>query len=214
LASGVIEYVTNVTLQCGVQPARYDLTSGLGRRFLFITYIPRKEDFQLLKLARRRGKARKFNPVYTDHIRSEIAKLVSRVNQIEEVEFTEKVYGAFDRLGLVHYEDQLFERLMVGYTVMRGRFGKTLRVDLDKEAWRLLQRAAKARRDVQRGAAYLQVYTILKENGGEADVGYVRERLLLYGLDWEQSSELISTMLRIGLLKRSGSLIRLPGYWR
>ncbi|GAH74472.1 unnamed protein product, partial [marine sediment metagenome] len=48
LASGPIKYQTFVTLQTGVQPARFNLSSGLGRRLLFIEFIPTRKDWNTL----------------------------------------------------------------------------------------------------------------------------------------------------------------------
>ena len=61
LAAGKIEYQTNFTLWTGVQPARYQLSSGLARRFLFLLFIPNFKDIQAFKVNRRLAKNVKTN---------------------------------------------------------------------------------------------------------------------------------------------------------
>jgi len=43
MAAGIIDFDTNFTMWGGVQPARYELAGGMGRRMLFLLNIPDKE---------------------------------------------------------------------------------------------------------------------------------------------------------------------------
>jgi len=208
LAAGELKYQTNVTLQTGVQPARYDLSSGLGRRLFFIQFIPSLKDFETLKFARRRAKGLRFNPVRTDRIRREVRLLKQRLNEIEEIEFDESVFNLFDLLKMIHYEEPLFERLLIGYYVMKGRFGETLRISAkDKEARRLVIEGYNHRKQIRRGAEFAEVMILLNEADGAMNIVDLKERLLLFGLDWNQASNLLYEMMRVGFLKMHGEKV-------
>lgn len=209
LAAGEISYQTNVTLQTGVQPARFDLSSGLGRRLFFVLFIPTKKDFETLKYARRRAKGIRYNPVRTDLIRREVRKLKQRVNEIDEISFDEEVFRLFDDLGMIHYEEPLFERLLIGYRIMKGDFSKELKITLDPEATRLIREGYRFRKETGRGAQFTQVVIMLRENNGEMDQVALKERLLYLGLDWDQSTQLLYDMSRIGFIRMTGNTVKL-----
>ncbi|RLE67016.1 MAG: hypothetical protein DRJ38_00150 [Thermoprotei archaeon] len=217
LASGEIRYVTHVTLQCGVQPARYDMSGGLGRRFLFIVFIPSERDFETLKWARRAATGKRLNPLRVDRIRMGIRDIIRKLDKVQDVEIDERLYRFFDRktdqFRILHFEEELWERLAIGYTVMRGRVDRVLRVTVDDELLRIIERAVADRRKVQRGAAYLQVFVALKDLGGEATPRELRDRLTWYSLDWSQSSPLIADLMRMGALEHSGNKVKLAWSW-
>ena len=209
LAAGDVKYETNLTLWCGTQPARFDLTSGLGRRFLFLEFIPTRTDFQLLKIARRRSKNIAFNPIRTQRIRGEIKRLLKEVEKIKKVEFDPKVFKFFDKLEIIHYEEMLMERLLIGYHIMRGRFGKTLTVTLDDIAKQLVIRAKRFRDSIRRGSEFSEVLQILREHGGKMYLTDLKERLLYYGKDWSQSTQIIQEMLRMRAIRLRGEYVEL-----
>ena len=72
LAAGKIEYQTNLSLWTGVQPARYELSSGLARRFLFLLLIPNFNDIKQFKLNRRSSKNVKTNTLTLGKLKAAI----------------------------------------------------------------------------------------------------------------------------------------------
>ena len=209
LAAGDIRYQTNITIWAGCQPARFDLTSGLGRRFLFIEFIPTRLDFQLLKIARRRSKNKAYNPVRTKRIRLELRRFKDEVGKIEKVVFDPKVYEFFDKYNIVHYEEMLMERLLLGYTLMRGRIGKTVYVTLDDISRQLILREMKYRESIRRGSEFAEVIMIMREHGGKMKMLELKERLLYYGKDWTQSTQLIQQLARMKVLRLHGDEVEL-----
>jgi hypothetical protein len=204
-----IEYRTNITLFAGVQPARYDLSSGLGRRFFFLSFIPTARDFQEFKVSRRTGRGVRYNPFRSNLIRLELKQLQDRLNTVEEIEFADRVDKLFDECDLLHYEEMLFERLLIGYAVMKGWIEKTLKVDVDDEARRLVQEGVKHRREIQKGAEFAMVVSVIAEHGGKITRQLLSDRLLKYGLDWREAGELISEMLRLHLIGFDGQRVYL-----
>ena len=204
-----IEYKTYFTLFAGVQPARYDLSSGLGRRFLFLTFVPGKSDFQQMKLARRGARGQYYNLTRTQRIREGINRLRLKLNSVEEVAFDDSVDKTLDELDLMHFEEQLFERIVIGYNVMRGNFDKTLRLTVDDECKRLLQTAALYRKQVQRGAQYMVVLECLRDLGGSAELRDLYDRLVKYGMDWKESGSVLEEMFRLRMIRVVGGKVSL-----
>jgi len=209
LAAGEISYQTNITLFTGCQPARFDLSSGLGRRFFFVQFIPSKWDFKLLTAARRQAKGARYNPLRTERIRAALRQLKSQISEIEEVVFDESVYELFDKHNVIHYEEPLYERLLIGYHLMRGDFGKRLYISLDSTARRLCEQEIAWRNQIRRGSEFSEVFLVLREHGGKMLLTELKDRLLQYGLDWSQSSQLIAELQRLKALRVRGEIVEL-----
>ncbi|MHA1615452.1 MAG: hypothetical protein ACTSYJ_11455 [Candidatus Thorarchaeota archaeon] len=209
LAAGSISYQTNVTLITGVQPARYDLSAGLGRRFFFLLFIPTANDLRKLKLSRRKAKGLRYNPMRLETIRREIRNIKFKVDQIQEVEWKESVYKLLDDLDIPHYEESLYERLMIGYHIMRDRFDRTLTISAnDPELRALVVRARNFRNLIKKGAEFAEVLSLLKDNKGSLPIDVLKDKLAIFGLDWRQSSELINEMCRLRLIRIKNGIVR------
>jgi light-regulated signal transduction histidine kinase (bacteriophytochrome) len=92
---------------------------------------------------------------------------------------------------------------------MKGWIGKSLKVDVDDEARRLVQEGVKHRREIQKGAEFAMVISVIAEHGGKITRQLLFDRLLKYGLDWREAGELISEMLRLHLIGFDGQRVYL-----
>ncbi|RLI51866.1 MAG: hypothetical protein DRP09_18765, partial [Candidatus Thorarchaeota archaeon] len=128
---------------------------------------------------------------------------------IEKVVFDPKVYEFFDKYNIVHYEEMLMERLLLGYTLMRGRIGKTVYVTLDDISRQLILREMKYRESIRRGSEFAEVIMIMREHGGKMKMLELKERLLYYGKDWTQSTQLIQQLARMKVLRLHGDEVEL-----
>jgi len=207
LATGKISYKTNLTLWTGTQPARFDLSSGLGRRFLFLQFIPKKADFWLLKRARREAKGMRYNPVRLQKIREMIKKKVEEISKIESVKFNPRLYQLFDNYNVVHYEEPLYEKMFLGYCLMKRNPSSHFTITFDEVSLRLFKQEVYWRNQIRRGSEYAEVMLIISDAGGKIKLKDLREQLLMMGLDWSRSSELVQEMLRLKLLKSDGVFI-------
>jgi len=197
LAAGEIKYTTNVTLFTGTQPARFNLTQGLGRRILFLQFIPTLEDFKRLKKARRQAMGRYYNPLRMETIRKGLRELPAKLKRIESVELSDDFNKFIDRYGSKHFEDMLYERIGLGYWIMRGNIKRKLTISLDTELQRVLFQALVFRREVQRGSEYSLVIQLLREAGGHLPLWELKDRMLAFGMDWKQSTNLINELYSI-----------------
>lgn len=203
LAAGSLSYQTNLTLWAGTQPARFDLRAGMARRFLFIYFIPTPADLLELKRARRNSKNKRFNPIYTDRIRKELQALRQKIREIQKVSWDDEVYKLYDEQRLLHWEEQLYDHLLMGYMVMRGKFDSELHVTLDDESRKLIQKEAYYRDTIRRGSEFAEVLLIMREHDGEMGLFELKDELLSFGKDWRQSRDLIDELVRMRALSKT-----------
>jgi len=203
LAAGSMSYQTNLTLWAATQPARFDLRSGMARRFLFIYFIPNSKDLNEIRMARRASKNRRFDPIHTDRIRKEIQALKQRVKQIEKVTWDEEVYKIYDEHKLLHWEEQLYDHLLMGYLVMRGRFDSELHVTVDEFSKELILQEAYYRDTIRRGSEFAEVLLIMREHNGDMGLFELKDELLSFGKDWRQSRDLIEELVRMRAIVRT-----------
>lgn len=203
LAAGPIDYETYLTLWCGTQPARFDLRSGMARRFLFINFIPNSKDLQEIKIARRKSKNLAYNPIMTDRIRKEVRALKQRLGQLQKIIWDDAVYQLYDEYRLLHWEEQLYDHLLLGYIIMKGTFDSELFVTIDEESKKLILKEAQYRDMIRRGSEFAEVLMIMREHAGEMGLFELKDELLSFGKDWRQSRDLIDEMVRMRALQRT-----------
>jgi len=201
LGAGGIDDQTHATLWAGTQPARFDLTQGLGRRFVFVTYIPTAEDFQLLKTARRAALNKRVNRDRLFVLSKEIDKRMSAVTKIKYLSIEPEVHKEFDKYELLHYEEPLYERLLAGYHIMKEEPSEQLYVTLDNEAKSIIFREVMWRKEIMRGTQFTQILVILKQAPkATMHISKLRDKLLAFGYDWVTSTNLIYDLVRARVL--------------
>jgi len=208
LANGKLEYETHLTMWAGVQPARYNLSSGLGRRFLFVMFIPTYKDIFQFKLWRRVAKNIK---VDTEHLRKLKLRMNERFNYIQNsltyITFNQEFYKELDKLNVIHYEEPIYERLALGYWLMKvdTLYGK-LTIGTDVELIRLMQLEHHYRKEVKKGTQLAQVWGIIQEEGSIEEKELV-ELLLDFSLDLDTSRTMIRTLIAAHYIRREGTLL-------
>jgi hypothetical protein len=185
------------------QPARFDLRGGMGRRFLFIYFIPTVKDWKEITEARRRSKNIRYNPIQTDVIRKELPRLIQQLKTIERVEWDPDVYKFYDEMKFLPYEEQLYDRILIGYHVMTGHFDNVLYIKLDDYILTFLKKEAYYRDTIRRGSEFAEVLLILREHGGRLPLFELKDELLAFGKDWQQSAKLLDDLAHIRAIKRT-----------
>ncbi len=162
LGPGSIKYKTSITLWTGTQPARFDLTGGLGRRLTFMHFIPTDEDVELLRRTRREGFGKRHRTFNTVQARQQINLRKDEITQIKDVIMHKSIYEKLDKYKIMPYEEPLFERMAIGYWIMRGSFNDTLVLRMDKHLDRMFDLHYKWRGEVKRGSEFSQVLGYLR----------------------------------------------------
>lgn len=202
LAAGKLEYRTNLTLWTATQPARYNLTSGLGRRFLFIFNIPTEESMGILK-AKRRGAG--------DVIVSDVDMLAlkKRINQtfneltikVKKIRFSPSFYDFMDKLNVMPFEEPLYERLALGYTVMKSEsFTEEILVNPDTTLKKLMKMQWGWRRKIKQGTEESMVWSLIESSNGMKEDRCL-DILLDFGMTPKDAKESIRLLKKRKLIK-------------
>jgi len=204
-----IDYQTYVTLWAGCQITRLHLTSGLGRRIFFLEFIPSKEDKKLLTQKRREAKHVRANIGRLREIRMKLKELKQKIARIEKVTFEDAVHSLFDKMKLPHFEEILYERLILGNAIMTSNLSSNVTAFVDARIKDMCERERKWRQSIQRGPEIKELLTLINEYGGKVDVETLKDDLLTYGKDWTMSTDLLFRMSRAKLIKLSDTHVEL-----
>jgi len=211
LAAGPIKYKTSITLWTGTQPARFDLAGGMGRRLTFMHYIPTDEDIERMRKIRRTGFGKRLNIARTERIRKLTNQRKVDIALIRDVWVDDSVYKYLDKFKMMHYEEPLYERLLLGYWVMRGEFDKQLVLKMDDGAKWLIDQEYKWRLEIKKGSEYSQILEYVRsQQEMEISRDNLRLHMLNLGYDAQRAKDVIDRLKRLrGLLEKDG-LIYIP----
>jgi hypothetical protein len=197
LANGELKYQTNYTLWAGVQPARYDLSSGLARRFIFITYYPKWSDFHEMKLRRRSAKNIKRTPESMKTLHGLLDQRFHSIrNDVKNVTFHDDFYKILDKKKIIHYEEMLYERLALGYWLMREGISPNIEIRADPELERIILKEHTYRKSIKKGAVSTVVWNLIKDMKtiGRKEL---KDQLLELSMDYDESSSIINNLIRM-----------------
>ena len=214
LAAGKIEYQTNLTLWTGVQPARYELSSGLARRFLFLLLIPNFNDIRQFKLNRRSSKNIKTDTLTLGKLKDAInTRYDDIMKRLDKVEFDRNIYEKLDKLDVVHYEEPIYERIALGYWLMKVKeLPKTLSIRLDDTLDTLFESEKADRFKIKRGTQLAQVWALVQDVGRINELK-LKNHLLDFGMDWQDASDLVVTLIKLKWVKKevNGDIVAIRG---
>lgn len=208
LGGGKIEYTTNLTLWAGVQPARYDMTSGLGRRLCYLLFLPTRQDNDLLMETMHR--TRNIAPVDSDmlKLRERISKWKESMNIIKRVEFSDSVLNKYKELGLFSYESSYFDRILLGWHLAVYGADTTMYIDVkDNEIDTIIKREKKWRDTIGKGVDYAQLMKLITMFGGQISQAELVEEAIMIGWNAQQVYEMVAEMNRYKLIGISGDII-------
>ncbi|MCK4518409.1 hypothetical protein KAT92_06535 [Candidatus Babeliales bacterium] len=210
LGAGKIEYKTKLTLWAGVQPARFDLTSGLGRRLLYMVFIPSKYDNQMLMEARHNSRNMRPNDREMKSLWGSIKSFNKSMGKIEKVVFDDSVMKLYEELGLFSFEGSYFDRLLLGHELATRGPDKVMTISADDSGLRkLIARQKKWRGEISMGIEYVQLKRIIELNGNTITKVKLIEESAMYGWNTMQVLGLLEDMKRYRIVKISRGLIEL-----
>lgn len=157
MRNGWVRYTTRYTIWAGTQPARFELDSGLDRRFFIvdIEMTPQKE--RQYKLAQHkqanmgvdeRASLANLNIQIKDWIRQRMHQAVA--NPPTGIIFDDDIMEWIDRPDVRSFEADLFRRLCIGYAMMQPNYrgGEPLIIKLDDTLTAILNQSLEMRRRV------------------------------------------------------------------
>ena len=214
LGTGRIEYTTNLTLWAGVQPAKYDLSSGLGRRMCFLLFLPTKLDN--VALMRTMHKTRNIRPDVRemDNLWGLIKNSVSNMECIETIDFGDSVLKLYEELNLFSYESSYFDRLLLGWHLATYGPEPHMMIEAqDKELIQLVNREKKWRDEIAAGVDHAQMMKIIKTCGSSID-GKLQitkpdliQECTMVGWNARQVADVLTELTRFGMIENHGARV-------
>lgn len=214
LGTGRIEYTTNLTLWAGVQPAKYDLSSGLGRRMCFLLFLPTKLDN--IALMRTMHKTRNIRPDVRemDNLWGLIKNSVSNMECIETIDFGDSVLKLYEELNLFSYESSYFDRLLLGWHLATYGPEPHMMIEAqDKELLQLVNREKKWRDEIAAGVDHAQMMKIIKTCGSSID-GKLQitkpdliQECTMVGWNARQVADVLTELTRFGMIENHGARV-------
>ncbi|TRZ53722.1 MAG: hypothetical protein D4S01_00845 [Dehalococcoidia bacterium] len=154
LASGGLEYSTRITMWAGVQPSHYELSSGLGRRFLPMIFLPtRYDNTNLIKLKKETANIREDRSRIAD-IHEQIQLWLTSFSVIEKIEYSDRVYDFYmdPDNNFFQFECDVFNRFLLGYHLLKYGASPNMKIDIsDPELERLITLQRDWRRTIYDG---------------------------------------------------------------
>lgn len=209
LGAGKLEYETNLTLWAGVQPARFDLTSGMGRRFMYLVFFPSRKDADELLEYWWKSKNVHPNLVELEKLKTKIRAFVKEVEKIRKIEFDDRILAEYRKLGLFPFEGSYFDRLLIGYHLAAYGPDHVLKISMDDaELRRLINLEIQWRRAVMLDPETKQVMKLLVSLGGEVKKDKFLEECTMLGLDVKKTLVLVEQMRRMNWVEVKGDVIK------
>lgn len=220
LAGGLIDYVTHMTLWAGVQPTRFDLTAGLGRRLCYLLFLPTRTDNDLLLESIHSARNLKPKQSEINDLRMKISRWRQRLDRIKKLEFSDNVFKLYKDIKLFSFESSHFDRLLLGYHLATNEADTHMVIDAtDKTLIELVTREKSWRDSIIMGVDYLQMVKIIQVCGScveNADKGVVTygiqkkelvSEALMVGWNAQQVNEMLMEMNKYGLVKLKGNIV-------
>jgi len=197
LAAGKLEYKTNLTLWTATQPARYNLTSGLGRRFLFIFNIPTEDSMKILRKKRREAANIEIDQSNLFEIKKEMNRRFDDITvKINKIRFDTSFYDYLDKLNIVHYEEPLYERLGLGYTLMtEEELHSEVVISPDRTLQKLIKQEWGWRKKIKSGTEDSMVWTFI-ESVQEIQMERCLEVFMDFGMELKDANKALRELKR------------------
>lgn len=212
LANDRFEFTTHLTLWTGVQPAKFDISSGLGRRLCYTLFIPTRKDNENLIDAQQESQGMRADLLEMKKLWYKQKTFINDLNTIENVTFAPDVWAEYKKMKIFSFEATFFNNLLLGLHLAKNDPEKNVVVSLkDKDIKATLMQEKEWRKKINQGVPFILMLNIIHGLGNSADITDVSEEATMIGYNLTQTTDLITEMARMGLLMRRGNKISVVG---
>lgn len=202
LGSGAIAYQTNLTMWAGIQPGSYDLSSGIGRRLIFLVFLPTEADNIALMDIMHRAQNMRPDKQKMQILWDRINDQTRNMEEIKRIEFDDSVLKFYHELGIYSYESSYFNRLILGYHLMKHDIDPVMHMDVSDPALRqILENEKGWRDDIASNLDFVQIKRIVTLHGGSCPRKEIVRQCAMVGWNAKQVYEKLNDMQRYHLVK-------------
>lgn len=167
MAGGVVGHDrVGTTLWCCMRPTRLNFTSGLARRFNFITYYPTIAEAYAFKEANTGTRLNSFIPVETKkELRNLCTNFIDSAQTSEIIDDEEIDNWLMDREHLPHFEHWIYKRMAIGWAVVNGTYPNVV---VDDMVEKLFEDEFRSRASIKNNPTCDAMVKVINEaDGGE-----------------------------------------------
>lgn len=203
-------YKTMFTLWGGIQPSRFDMTAGLGRRFCYLLFIPDEEDNTNLRNMKSKIRGLRADPFARKHMNDAIHAFNEGIMKIETLTFDDSIDALYEKRNLFNYETSFFDRLALGYNLAKYGPEKNMVITADdKDLVALIDREKKWRTTLQKGVDYSMIAKVMEKHEGKIHQSVLIDECLIYGWNAAQVMDILKGMRNDGLIRGRNKLLEL-----
>jgi hypothetical protein len=174
VAGGDIEYQTYCTLWGGVQPAKYELGSGMGRRICFLLNLPDAKLKSDLRRAVWDSRNKRPDVKQIHEMKDAIKTWTTSFNSIENIDYDESVFHLYEKFDIEPYEISSYAKLILGWHLAKYGADTSIMLDVqDKGLMDILNKQFEWRRDIITGPDLKQVINLIRVYGTTTDDGRI-----------------------------------------
>lgn len=162
-SGGGLEYDTFATVWAATQPGRFELKSGLPRRFCFVIYMPDARDVEKFNdnMEEAENIPSDINAILK--LREHLDARLIEINNIKSIKFDKEFYIWMKSNFSIHFEKILYKRIVLGYWLMKlEKVGDNLVLGLNDEVKAIVMQQIEARLHVQKGVDRIKIMEVLK----------------------------------------------------
>ena len=201
VAAKRLDYQTYITLFGGAQVEHFNLSRGLFRRLTAMVFIPTKSDQEALFNAYFKGGGRRYNARRLKKIRIGYKQRIRSMQYIKEITISDKFESWARRKRIIHYELPVYERLIIGYNIMRkpANSSGVLECTIDRTLLNMIQNQYKWRKMLKKDLRENMIIQRVAEEE-EMKVGELFLQMADLGLELDKARPVVDGMFRRGLL--------------
>lgn len=211
MAATNFDYKTMLTLWSGVQPTRIDISSGLGRRFCYMLFVPDPNDNAALLDIKRY--TRNMTPDYGElsTLWEQITLFKNDIIDMERIEFDESISDLYADLNLFSFETSIFDRIILGYSLAKNGADKHTTIGIfDNEIEKIVRNEKEWRDQIQKGVDFEMIIKIMKRYNGSMSMQDLVSECLLYSWNSPQVGSVVKAMIEANMLLRNRGMLELP----
>lgn len=161
---GGLEYETFSSVWGATQPGRFELKAGLPRRFAFVIYMPDAQDAFMFRNIRDETKDLRIDKKRLLEYKLGInARFKEVKTNLKKIVFSDEYKKWIKTFFATHYEDIIFEKILLGYWIMKSHtIGETLVLELNDEVKEIIKQQIDTRLRVQKGVEKIKIMDVLK----------------------------------------------------
>lgn len=209
LAHAEINYDTNVSLFAATQPMRMDLTSGFARRFIFMKFYPSPTQIDEMRESRRRGRGQEADFDKLQRFKNELGKKFdSRVSKIDKVRGLDQLDSIFDSVGVPHFEEKVYERMAMGYSVLKKHSivkeesSTYLEIQPTRELKHLLKQSMEWRDSLMQDVEGDQIVSVLKNMPDQCiEKDELKSFLQMYSMTYAEGEIIMKRLRRQNMIE-------------